>query len=121
MTRAPDPWYVPDAVFEGMLDQVHASAPAASWEAGLARASAGAVQLQGCGPEGWALQVDAVRVVWAWTAWRCECAAPAPCMHIVAAAITLDATGEQLRDTPRPRVTPRTAAYHQRSAPPATP
>ena len=100
-----------------MLDQVRATAPADLWDRAVALANDGAVRLIGCGPEGWALQVAATRVVWAWTAWRCECATAAPCIHIIAAACTLDATGQQLLDTP-PR--PSTAAYRQRAAPATT-
>ena len=103
-----------------MLDPIRATAPAELWDRGIALASDGAVHLRGCGPEGWVLQVDApapTRVVWTWSAWRCECGAAPPCVHIVAAACTLEATGEQLRDLPpRPRNVPRSAAYQQRPA-----
>jgi len=126
MTPPPSPWYLPLCVFEGMLDQVRAAAPAEPWDRGVQLASDGAVRLLGCDPEGWALQVDeqgrCTRVLWAWAAWRCECGAAPPCAHVVAAACTLDATGQQLRDTPpRPRVAPRSAAYRERPANPPAP
>ncbi|HEY0135472.1 MAG TPA: SNF2-related protein, partial [Nannocystis sp.] len=104
-------------MFEGLLDAVHRGARAEAWHDGVALARSGAVLVTECGPGGWVLRVGDAQVTWAWTAWRCTCAAAQPCVHVVAGAATLDATAKLLQRAPEfVRAEPR-RAHRLRSSP----
>ena len=104
-------------MFEGLLDAVHRGARAEAWHGGVALARSGAVLVTECGPGGWLLRVADAQVTWAWTTWRCTCAAAQPCVHVVAAAATLDATARLLQRAPEfVRAEPR-RAHRLRSSP----
>ncbi len=87
-------------MFEGLLDAVHRVASAEAWHEGVALARNGAVVVTKCDAAGWALAVAGTPVLWSWTAWRCQCGGAEPCLHVVAAAATLDATAKLLHRAP---------------------
>jgi len=104
-------------VFEGLLDAVHRGATAEAWHEGVALARSGVVVVKDCGPEGWTLRVGDAPVTWAWTAWRCACGGGESCVHIVAAAATLDGAAKLLQRAPEfVRNAPR-RAHRLRSSP----
>ncbi|MFZ6184410.1 DEAD/DEAH box helicase [Nannocystis pusilla] len=87
-------------MFTELLEPVHRAATPAAWHRGLKLARLGAARVQGCDAGGWVFAIarlagSGVRaeVRWAWDGWRCDCGGPAPCEHVVAAALVLHTAG----------------------------